>query len=50
MKEQGCRQVRDERVLRLVEENMPRLKVAELVALANVQALLQLHEHLSSHT
>jgi hypothetical protein len=50
MKEQGGRQARDERMLRLVEENMPRLKVEELMALANVQVLLELHDYLSSHT
>jgi hypothetical protein len=48
LKKQGCRQARDEGVMRLVEENMPRLKVEDLVALANAQALLELHERLSS--
>jgi hypothetical protein len=48
MKTQGWRQARDERGLRLVEENLFRLKVEELMARVNVQALLELHAHLSS--
>jgi hypothetical protein len=35
-------------VLRFVAEDMPRLKVEELMVLANVQALLELHTHLCS--